>query len=157
MHTRQGNFRTITRCKCKKKYNTSIRRENACTKKKILQSEGDVYVKVSATDEKKLIAFCQERNTVWWIYAHLHIFLYTWRGTWVIFKSSPWLHNEGRSFALHKLVLLTCVPTCCEHLLYSDKSCVCNGCLFPMNSSELKYCSISFWAMNYIYIKKTYF
>ncbi len=64
MHTRQGNFRTITRCKCKRKYNTSIRRENACMKKKILQSEGDVYVKVSATDEKKLIAFCQERNTV---------------------------------------------------------------------------------------------
>ncbi len=141
-----------------RKYNTSIRRENAYTKKKKnhLQSEGDVYVKVSATDEKKLIAFCQERNIVWWICAHLHIFLYTWNGTWVIFKSSPWLHNEGRSFALHKLLLLTCVSTCCEHLLYSDKSCVCNGCLCPVNWSEWQYCSISFWVMNYkkIYISK---
>lgn len=105
-----------------RKYNTSIRRENAYKKKNHLQSEGDVYVKVSATDEKKLIAFCQERNILWWICAHLHILLYTWSGAWVIFKSSPWLHNEGRSFALHKLSLLTCVSTRCKHVLYSDRA-----------------------------------
>lgn len=40
-----------------RKYNTSIRRENAYKKKNHLQSEGDVYVKVSATDEKKINSF----------------------------------------------------------------------------------------------------
>lgn len=107
-----------------RKYNTSIRRERERIqeKKNHLQSEGDVYVKVSATDEKKLIAFCQERNILWWIWAHLHISLYTWSGARVIFKSSPWLHNEGRSFALRKLSLLTRMSTRCKHALRSVRA-----------------------------------